>query len=134
MEGSTLEGISTMKRFTFLAAALVMMIGATGCSVNQCNSCGPKGGLLSKLRAPRCNSDGCNVATGCRTCGIGWQHGGLDYSEGLATGRPCYSQPGAQSPEVMGSAGPASAAVAYPYYTVRGPRDFLLNNPPTIGR
>lgn len=28
--------------------------------------------------------------------------------------------------------GPAGA-VAYPYYTHRGPRDFLANNPPSIG-
>jgi hypothetical protein len=26
------------------------------------------------------------------------------------------------------------AAVGYPYYTTRGPRDFLLDNPPSIGR
>lgn len=29
--------------------------------------------------------------------------------------------------------GPPVAQTAYPYYTLRGPRDFLLNNPPTIG-
>lgn len=34
----------------------------------------------------------------------------------------------------QGTQGPASAAVAYPYYTNRGPRDFFQNNPPTIGR
>ncbi len=28
---------------------------------------------------------------------------------------------------------PPSGQVAYPYYTVRGPRDFLRNNPPSIG-
>jgi hypothetical protein len=26
------------------------------------------------------------------------------------------------------------AQVAYPYYTTRGPRDYFLDNPPTIGR
>jgi hypothetical protein len=30
--------------------------------------------------------------------------------------------------------GPPTGQVAYPYYTVRGPRDFLMNDPPTIGR
>ena len=30
-------------------------------------------------------------------------------------------------------AGPPTAAYAYPYYTVRGPRDFFLNEPSTIG-
>jgi hypothetical protein len=28
---------------------------------------------------------------------------------------------------------PPSGQVTYPYYTVRGPRDFLRNNPPSIG-
>jgi hypothetical protein len=32
-----------------------------------------------------------------------------------------------------GRGAPPSATYAYPYYTVRGPRDFLLDNPPTIG-
>ena len=30
--------------------------------------------------------------------------------------------------------GPPTGAVTYPYYTHRGPRDFLLDNPPSIGR
>ena len=30
-------------------------------------------------------------------------------------------------------AGPPSGAVAYPYYTTRGPRDFLAKCPPSIG-
>ncbi len=29
--------------------------------------------------------------------------------------------------------GPPIGQVAYPYYTVRGPRDFLQDNPPSIG-
>jgi len=29
--------------------------------------------------------------------------------------------------------GPPVAQTAYPYYTLRGPRDFLLSNPPSIG-
>ena len=29
--------------------------------------------------------------------------------------------------------GPPVAQTAYPYYTVHGPRDFLLNNPPSLG-
>ena len=29
--------------------------------------------------------------------------------------------------------GPPSAQVASPYYTTRGPRDFLMANPPSIG-
>ena len=32
-----------------------------------------------------------------------------------------------------GPAGPPTANVAYPYYTLRAPRDFLMANPPSIG-
>ena len=35
---------------------------------------------------------------------------------------------------MQGPAGPPTAAYAYPYYTIRGPRDFLTKNPPGIGR
>lgn len=36
--------------------------------------------------------------------------------------------------EYVGPQGPPTAQVAYPYYTTRGPRDFLMDNPPSIGR
>jgi hypothetical protein len=32
-----------------------------------------------------------------------------------------------------GPNGPPTGQYAYPYYTTRGPRDFLQNNPPSIG-
>ncbi|HEY6564050.1 MAG TPA: hypothetical protein VIY86_06110 [Pirellulaceae bacterium] len=32
-----------------------------------------------------------------------------------------------------GAVGPDYGAVHYPYYTTRGPRDFLMANPPSIG-
>jgi hypothetical protein len=34
---------------------------------------------------------------------------------------------------MAGAGGPPTGAVAYPYYTNRGPRDFLADNPPSIG-
>jgi hypothetical protein len=33
----------------------------------------------------------------------------------------------------MGMGGPPTGAVTYPYYTNRGPRDFLAKQPPSIG-
>jgi hypothetical protein len=30
--------------------------------------------------------------------------------------------------------GPPAPTVTYPYYTTRGPRDYFLDNPPSIGR
>ena len=44
----------------------------------------------------------------------------LEYSQG-----GCYHGPIDQ--------GPPTGAVSYPYYTTRGPRDFLAKNPGTIG-
>jgi len=32
-----------------------------------------------------------------------------------------------------GPHGPPTGQVTYPYYTIRGPRDFLMDNPPSIG-
>lgn len=41
---------------------------------------------------------------------------------GLGHGHGTYIQPG-----------PPTAAITYPYYTLRGPRDFLQSNPTPIG-
>jgi hypothetical protein len=36
-------------------------------------------------------------------------------------------------PAAEGAGAPSSAQVGYPYYTNRGPRDFLMPDPPSIG-
>ena len=74
------------------------------------------------LRNKNCNS--CNGATGCRPCNLGWQRGGSDYQRYLSSNQGHHAPPTAA----------AGGQVAYPYYTNRGPRDFLVDNPPTIGR
>ena len=47
---------------------------------------------------------------------------------------PAARFPAHRGPAYGGPPGPPTAQVAYPYYTIRGPRDFLINNPPSIGR
>ena len=42
--------------------------------------------------------------------------------------------PANQLPQMGVAGGPPAAAYAYPYYTTRAPRDFLMKNPPSIGR
>ncbi len=76
------------------------------------------------------------VAAALVVIGSGCQHHNLARNSGGC--RNCGHQHGAYAgmhgaPEEAAS-GPPSAAVAYPYYTNRGPRDFLQNNPPNIGR
>ena len=79
---------------------------------------------LVALLAVGCQGGGRNSR--CPQC---QQTGGGRLADGLVSGR--YAR-GMNEPAE--DPGPAAAAVAYPYYTMRGPRDFLQNNPPSIGR
>jgi hypothetical protein len=114
-----------MKRIMALLFIGASLLGNVGCVAQRhCNHCaGP---------------------LGCRPCHMGWQRGGTDYQRFLG----CNHHAGCGQAGCMGGhgfahsqpagAGPATggpmAQVAYPYYTTRGPRDFFLDNPPTIGR
>ncbi|HBE68991.1 MAG TPA: hypothetical protein DDW52_12655 [Planctomycetaceae bacterium] len=80
------------------------------------------------LQKRNCNS--CNGNLGCRPCKLGWQRGGTDYQRFLGH----HGSYRGQHTGSGGAGGGQVAQVAYPYYTTRGPRDFLLDNPPTIGR
>lgn len=99
-----------MKRTIFTLAILALLSVAPGClhrnlrNAGGQGDCGPGcGGLLSGLGGGPISQE--IHAT------QGWRH---------------------QSPEI-GPAGPPTGTVGYPYYTLRGPRDFLVNNPPSIG-
>lgn len=112
-----------MKRALLGIALTFTLLSTTGC------------GVMGHRRANDCNH--CNGAIGCRPCNLGWQRGGTDYQRFLSNnggpggvGRHAHAQP----PGAGGAGGAPSAQVAYPYYTARGPRDFLMDNPPTIGR
>ncbi len=85
-------------------------------------------GLLANLGCHTCGNR-CN-SCGCRPGAIGWQRGGTDYQTHLNHHAYRYQGGGGGA----AGSGVPTAAVAYPYYTTRGPRDFLVNNPPTIGR
>ena len=75
----------------------------------------------------------CGCRPGCVAGPLGWQQGGLNYSGCLQPGLLGHGA-GAQLNSTPFTPGPPTAQVAYPYYSVRGPRDFFLDNPPTIGR
>lgn len=93
---------------------------------STCNNGAGGGGLLAGIR---------NRALG----GVGVCGCGLRGRLGLACGRCGSPFRGATegtpyTEPYAGPYGPMSPTVGYPYYTTRAPRDFLLNNPPTIGR
>ncbi|MCA9238113.1 MAG: hypothetical protein KDA44_21720 [Planctomycetales bacterium] len=84
-----------------------------GCDGEGC--CGGDCGSCKSGRGPLCGLGG-----RCR-CAV----------DGIASGF-CPHRGG--YPEYANyNAGPPTPTVAYPYYTVRGPRDFLQCNPPSIG-
>lgn len=96
-----------------------------GCKSGGCDSCG--GG---------CGAGGCESGDcGPGGCGVGHHDGHL-----LGHHHHKYRRPGQghfatneAAVAAAGAGGPPTGAVAYPYYTNRGPRDFLVDNPPSIG-
>lgn len=104
-----------MKRVLLGLALVITVSCSTGCE------------LLNQRR----NCNNCKGPVGCRPCKVGWQRGGTDYQRLLShSGKYGQAAPAGYG----GPSGAATAQVAYPYYTTRGPRDFFVNNPPTIGR
>lgn len=114
------------------------------CRGGQCQdgSCGPggncRGGLCHGVACregvcpngvcqSRCQSGHCGKCGHCRHLG---RYGGLarhhlSEAEKAALAESDYG--------ATGPAGPPTGAVAYPYYTTRGPRDFLARCPPSVG-
>jgi hypothetical protein len=102
-----------MKRTLLLTVMALLVLAQTGCFHHWarpqhagCNCAG--GGLVGGGLAG--GGIGGNVAHAVHET-QGWRH---------------------QRPE-MGPPGPPTGTVAYPYYTLHGPRDFLVDNPPSIG-
>ncbi len=109
--------------------------GPTACADGQCTAasqCADAGqcadvssGAEGSLASGPCDCSSCQAGAQardgrprCRLCGAIAQHG-RERCSCVGGGLP---------------AGPTYGAVTYPYYTVRGPRDFLLDNPPSIGQ
>ncbi len=88
--------------------------------------CGPFGtggyGMCDDGCSNGCLQNGLSKLLDCNGCNGGGCLGG--------PGGPCNSS-GDQNYNF--NAGPPTGQVAYPYYTTRGPRDFLMCNPPSIG-
>lgn len=108
------------------------------CSCDVCcdpccgDGCGPEGFDC----ADGCESDGCGGLLGRGRSG--GRSGACSSGNDLCRG--CRALSRGLNPHAHGypempafTPGPQVGQTAYPYYTVRGPRDFLQNNPPTIG-
>lgn len=109
-----------MRKCLLFVGLVGMLASLTGCHRPLCRNCQPGGD---------CGPGGCGCNSshynGCRPTPLSWQSGGLDYA-----GKMSYRD--VRNEQV--NPGPPNASYGNPYYTVRGPRDFLLDNPPSIGR
>jgi hypothetical protein len=137
-------------RFLGLVVAAVITASSSGCSIID---------RLFLLNADGPYSQGAGRAGGCRDCETG---NCQDCEQGCPDGRcqtggckdgACHAPHTGRygglakhhlSPEEkamlnasdyggIAPAGPPTGAVAYPYYTTRGPRDFLAKRPASIG-
>jgi hypothetical protein len=145
-----------MKRTLFALFAASLVAASTGCGCfrtmiahqcgnceqdcpnGDCDSCGPHGEYdPGKYGYSDCSDYGCRAGCNETCCQRHCDCVGCSghcmpctkWGERMAMQGPMpleYGQGGLQE-------GPATGAVTYPYYTTRGPRDFLAKNPGTIG-
>ena len=110
-----------MRQFTIGLILSALTAASAGCHAPHLRS-GLKGALPGVLGSHECSS----VPAGLGILGR-WQ--GSDVC-GSAAGEFAGRGQGLPA-DVRG--GNATATVNYPYYTLRGPRDFLAAHPPSIG-
>ncbi len=101
-----------MKRAMYSVLTVFVLVGLTGC--------------ITHGRSPTTYmDDSCaQVSEGCQPC---------DDPGRLVRCRMCRDRGCRQCCEEVNTPGPPTGAITYPYYTIRGPRDFLADNPPSIG-
>lgn len=125
-------------RFLIAAVAAALLASSVGCQATRCGSACGNG--CAACPEPCCGCEECGPSCGCGpSCseGCGCGQGGCGNGRcGLfdrAGGSPstCPLGPGDSAYDF--TPGPAGAQVAYPYYTTKGPRDFLMKNPPPLG-
>ncbi len=90
-----------------------------GCSDGSCALGGKLGGKLGGCGVPGCGSGG-KMCGGC-------------MSKLQGAGQHPYGGMIPHTAQVPGAGTGMAPAYAYPYYTTRGPRDFLMKKPPSIG-
>lgn len=129
-------------RYLLAAVAAALLSANIGCQTMRgcgagCGACpAPTCGCESCECGPSCGCDEpCGCGDGCcsdGSCGSG-QCGNGKCGGLFGAGDPSLCPCGPGDSVYDFTPGPATAAVGYPYYTVKGPRDFLMKNPPSIG-
>ncbi|HEV3138210.1 MAG TPA: hypothetical protein VGZ26_09900 [Pirellulales bacterium] len=134
-----------MRRAIFALLAVTAVASSTGCCCIDrlfCGGCRGGCGYGYGNEGP-CQSCGYGGGGGgCSDCGqYGGSSGGPQGQapmQGMARRRPAQGHPMVQQRrdadgDYEFAAGPPTGSTTYPYYTNRGPRDFLARNPQSIG-
>ncbi len=141
-----------MKRVLSTLVAIVLLAGLAGCrslpttwipagghGCGGCGSCGGECEPCDSFCGKCCGGGGgcggsCESCCGgdCEPCDTGGCRSSCPRDAILCglLGRCCCTHV-ADPPPV--TPGPPTGAITYPYYTIRGPRDFLAESPPSIG-
>ena len=104
-----------MKNLFFVLVAVATLTVMSGCCCQRGHGHGLFGCGLFRGSCGQC-SDCPDTCQSCDSCADPGCRGGCRGAAAQAA-----------------DAGPATGAVTYPYYTNRGPRDFLARNPRSIG-
>jgi hypothetical protein len=129
-----------MKSAIFVLLAVTMAAGSSGCCCLDRLFCGGcRGSCGYGHEGPACDSCGGMGGGGCSDCtASAGPAAGRGPSQAIARRRPAAGHPLVHQRrdadgEYEFAAGPPTGATTYPYYTNRGPRDFLAKNPQSIG-
>jgi hypothetical protein len=127
-----------MKRATFSVLTLIVVAGLTGCANHRHLPASCVGGNCTATPGgccPTAQQGGCNPAQpNCQACDDPSGDCGDPAKKHCCPllgrlCRPCKEK--CEQPVV--DAGPPAGAITYPYYTVRGPRDYFAKSPTPIG-
>ena len=102
--------------------------GCQGGCDSGCDSCGVGHGGYAGYEG-----DGGDCGCGGHGHGHGHGHGGDVYAGGKVQPHPHANYARNNGGQQFFDSGPAVPSVTYPYYTNRGPRDYLAKNPRGIG-
>jgi hypothetical protein len=107
--GAGQEENRVMMRQLLLLCAAMALVASSGCTMleKNCPNCGQKQALMQPAHQ--------------------------QVMQAQAQQQVMPAQAMAPANRMMPPAGPDTAAYAYPYYTVRAPRDYFMKNPPSIG-
>ena len=113
-----------MMRQVFLLLAAVALIAGSGCKMleKNCTNCGQKQARMQQAPQQMMQQAPQQMMQQAPQQVMQAQAQQMMQAQAMAPANPAMQQ-----------AGPAGAAYAYPYYTVRGPRDFFMKNPPSLG-